>query len=319
MSFEIILPFLRPIAPYLQDPDVSEIMVNPGGAVFIERFGRLEGMEGAHVDERNLQVAVRNIARLLGNDISEEQPILDARLPDGSRVAAVMPPCSLLGTALTIRKFRPAYFTLEELVTTGTVTEPMAAALETAIERRHTILISGGTGTGKTTLLNALAARLPRDERVVVVEETAELQIAVPNVVRLEERRAQRDLGAVTMRDLLRATLRHRPDRILVGEVRGGEAYDLLQALNTGHAGTLCTIHASSAVQALARLTSCVLQAGVDVPYAAVRHQIGEAVQVVAHLTRTGGHRRVEELLHVRRYNPDDDRYDVAPSRQSAT
>ena len=312
MSFEIILPFLRPIAPYLVDPEVSEIMVNPGGTVFIERHGRLEAKEGAHVDERNLQVAVRNITRLLGNDISEEQPILDARLPDGSRVAAVMPPCSLLGTALTIRKFRPAYFTLEELVTTGTVSQHIADALHAAIERRHTILISGGTGTGKTTLLNALAARLPRDERVVVVEETAELQITVPNVVRLEELRAQRDLGAVTMRDLLRATLRHRPDRILVGEVRGGEAYDLLQALNTGHAGTLCTIHASSAVQALARLTSCVLQAGVDVPYAAVRHQIGEAVQVVAHLVRAGGHRRVEELLHLRRYMPDEDRYDVA-------
>lgn len=316
MSFEIILPFLRPIAPFIEDPDVSEIMVNPGGRVFLERDGCLRSAEDVHLDERNLQVAVRNIARLLGDDISEEQPILDARLPDGSRVAAVMPPCSLHGTALTIRKFRPAYFTLEELVTTGTVTASMANALHTAIERRHTILISGGTGTGKTTLLNALAARLPRDERVVVVEETAELQISVPNVVRLEERRAQRDLGAVTMRDLLRATLRHRPDRILVGEVRGGEAYDLLQALNTGHAGTLCTIHASSAVQALARLTSCVLQAGVDVPYAAVRHQIGEAVQVVTHLTRTGGHRRVEELLHVRRYNPDDDRYDVAAPPQ---
>jgi len=237
----------------------------------------------------NLQVAVRKIARLPGNDISEEQPILDVRLPDGSRVAAVMPPCRLHGTAPTIRKFRPAYFTLEELVTAGTVSTSMADALHAAIERRHTILISGGTGTGKTTLLNALAARLPPDERVVVVEETAELQITVPNVVRLEERRAQRELSAMTMRDLLRAMLRHRPDRILVGKVRGGEAYDLLQALNNGHAGALCTIHASAAVQALSRLTSCVLQAGVDVSYAAVRHQIGEAVQGVAHLPGLAG------------------------------
>lgn len=197
-------------------------------------------------------------------------------------------------------------------MTTGTVSDAMAAALNEAIERRYTILISGGTGTGKVTLLNALAARLPRDKRVVVVEETAELQITVPNIVRLEERRAHRELAAVTMRDLLRATLRHRPDRILVGEVRGGEAYDFLQALNTGHAGTLSTIHASSPVQALARLTSCVLQAGVDAPYAAVRHQIGEAVQVVAYLTRIGGHRCAEEMLHVRRYVLDEDRYDVA-------
>jgi len=311
MSFEIILPFLRPIAGFLQDASVSEIMVNPGGQVFVERQGRVQAAGGARVDERNLQVAVRNIARLLGNDISEEQPILDARLPDGSRVAAVIPPCSLRGTALTIRKFRPSYFTINELVDAGTLSPTVATALRAAVERRDNILISGGTGTGKTTLLNALTACIPEDERVVVVEETAELQLALPNVVRLEERRAQRDMAAVTMRELLRATLRHRPDRILVGEVRGGEAYDLLQALNTGHAGTLSTIHASSASQALSRLTSCVLQAGVDVPYRAVRHQIGEAIQVVVHMTRTSGRRTAEELLRVLRYVPDDDRYDV--------
>lgn len=311
MSFEIILPFLRPIAGFLQDASVSEIMVNPGGQVFVERQGRVQAAGGARVDERNLQVAVRNIARLLGNDISEEQPILDARLPDGSRVAAVIPPCSLHGTALTIRKFRPSYFTINELVEAGTLSPTVATALRAAVERRDNILISGGTGTGKTTLLNALTACIPEDERVVVVEETAELQLALPNVVRLEERRAQRDMAAVTMRELLRATLRHRPDRILVGEVRGGEAYDLLQALNTGHAGTLSTIHASSASQALSRLTSCVLQAGVDVPYRAVRHQIGEAIQVVVHMTRTAGRRTAGELLRVSRYVPDDDRYDV--------
>ncbi len=311
MSFEIILPFLRPIAGFLQDASVSEIMVNPGGQVFVERQGRVQAAGGARVDERNLQVAVRNIARLLGNDISEEQPILDARLPDGSRVAAVIPPCSLHGTVLTIRKFRPSYFTINELIEAGTLSPTVATALRAAVERRDNILISGGTGTGKTTLLNALTACIPQDERVVVVEETAELQLALPNVVRLEERRAQRDMAAVTMRELLRATLRHRPDRILVGEVRGGEAYDLLQALNTGHAGTLSTIHASSASQALSRLTSCVLQAGVDVPYRAVRHQIGEAIQVVVHMTRTAGRRTAGELLRVSRYVPDDDRYDV--------
>ena len=289
-------------------------MVNPGGRVFVEREGRLTLVPGVRLDERNLQVAVRNIARLLGNDISEEQPILDARLPDGSRVAAIMPPCSLHGTALTIRKFRPAYFTLAELVAVGTLSRDIADRLQSAVAQRYTVLISGGTGTGKTTLLNALANSLPADERVVIVEETAELQAALPNVLRLEERRAQRDLAPVTMRDLLRATLRHRPDRILVGEVRGGEAYDLLQALNTGHAGSLCTIHASSAIQALARLTSCVLQAGVDVPYKAVRHQIGEAVQVVVHMTRASGKRVASETLRVMRYSPDDDRYEVAPT-----
>lgn len=311
MSFEIILPFLRPIAPFIEDPDVSEIMVNPGGRVFVEKEGRLAFAEGVRLDERNLQVAVRNIARLLGDDISEEQPILDARLPDGSRVAAVMPPCSLHGTALTIRKFRPTYFTVDELVDSGTLTRPIADALIEALAKRHNILISGGTGTGKTTLLNALTACLPNEERVVIVEETAELRTDLPNVLRLEARRAQRDRGPVTVRDLLRATLRHRPDRILVGEVRGGEAYDLLQALNTGHAGSLCTIHASSGTQALARLTSCVLQADVEIPYAAVRHQIGEAVQLVAHMSRSHGHRRCEELLHVDRYRPSEDLYDL--------
>jgi pilus assembly protein CpaF len=309
VSFEIILPFLRPIASFLQDEHVSEIMVNPGGRVFIERHGRMQRVDDAIVDERNLQVAVRNIARLLGSDVSEEQPILDARLPDGSRVAAVIPPCSLRGTALTIRKFRPAYFTLDELVNVGTLSRSIANELAAAVDRRDNILISGGTGTGKTTLLNALTGCIGEDERVVVVEETAELRIALPNVVRLEERRAQRDLPAVTMRDLLRATLRHRPDRILIGEVRGGEAYDLLQALNTGHAGALCTIHASSATQALSRLASCVLQSGVDLPYVAVRQQVGDAIQMVVHLHRRDGRRMVSEVVAVARYDAANDQY----------
>jgi pilus assembly protein CpaF len=309
VSFEIILPFLRPIASFLQNPEISEIMVNPGGRVFIERDGRLQPVEDAHVDERNLQVAVRNIARLLGSDISEEHPILDARLPDGSRVAAIIPPCSLRGTTLTIRKFRPAYFTLDELVEAGTLAQSMAEDLQAAVARRQNILISGGTGTGKTTLLNALTAGIADDERLVVVEETAELRIGLPNVIRLEERHAQRDLPAVTMRELLRATLRHRPDRILIGEVRGGEAYDLLQALNTGHAGSMSTIHANSAHQALSRLASCVLQSGVDVPYAAVGQQVGDTIQAVVHLDRRGGHRRVSEVLQVVRYHAATNRY----------
>lgn len=314
MSFEIILPFLRPIAPFIQDPGVSEIMVNPGGRVFLERDGRLSEAAGVRMDERNLRTAVRNIARLLGDDISEEQPLLDARLPDGSRVAAAIPPCALHGTALAIRKFRPAYYSLDELVASSTLAGDVVAALRSALAERQTILISGGTGTGKTTLLNALAAELPEDQRAVVVEETAELRLALPNVLRLEARRAQADRPAVTVRDLLRATLRHRPDRILVGEVRGGEAFDLLQALNTGHAGSLCTIHASSAHQALSRFTSCVLQAGVDLPYAAVRHQIGEGVQVIVHMTREHGRRTAAECVRVTGYQPTDDSFRTTPT-----
>jgi pilus assembly protein CpaF len=311
MSFDIILPFLRPIAHLIQDPDVSEIMVNGGGRVFLERQGRVEEASDIRIVEKNLQVAVRNIARTLGDDVSDEQPILDARLPDGSRVAAVIPPCSLGGTTLTIRKFQSRFFTAEELLRIGTLTETALEHVRCAIAARQNVLISGGTSTGKTTMLNALAAFLPTTDRLVIIEDTAELQVEKPNVVRFEARRAQRDLPAVTIRDLLKATLRHRPDRVIVGEVRGGEAYDLLQALNTGHAGTLSTIHANSASQALARLASCVLQAGVELPYIAIRHQIADAISLVLHLDRCRGHRQVSELLRVRGYAIDGDRYDT--------
>jgi pilus assembly protein CpaF len=310
-GFEIILPFLRPIAPFLQDPDISEIMVNAGGRVFIEHQGLVQEATGVQLAEKSLQVAVRNIARTLGDDVSEEQPILDARLPDGSRVAAVIPPCSLGGTTLTIRKFQSRFFTADELVRIGTLTADVLGHVREAIEARQNILISGGTSTGKTTLLNALAAFIPADDRVVIIEDTAELQVDKPNLVRFEARRAQRELPAVTIRDLLRATLRHRPDRVIVGEVRGGEAYDLLQALNTGHAGTLSTIHANSASQALARLASCVLQAGVELPYVAIRQQIGDAVSLLLQLDRRQGVRCASELLRVRRYVVDGDRYET--------
>jgi pilus assembly protein CpaF len=308
-GFEIILPFLRPIASFLQDPEVSEIMVNAGGRVFLERAGVLSQAEGVTLNENSLQVAVKNIARTLGDDVTDEQPILDARLPDGSRVAAVIPPCSLGGTTLTIRKFHTRYFTIDELVRIGTLSDDAATRIRHAVEARENILISGGTGTGKTTLLNALTAFLPASDRIVVIEETSELQIVQVNVVRFEARRAQRDLPAVTVRDLLRATLRHRPDRVILGEVRGGEAYDLLQALNTGHAGTLSTIHANSATQALNRLASCVLQAGVDLPYEAIRHQIAESINIVIHLDRRLGRRVVSGCLRVSGYVTGGDAY----------
>ena len=311
MSFDLILPFLRPIAHLIEDPEISEIMVNGSGRVFLEHHGRLREEGGIHLTEKNLQVAVRNIARTLGDDVSEERPILDARLPDGSRVAAVLPPCSLGGTTLTIRKFQSRFFTADELVRIGALTDSGLRQLQDAIQTRQNILISGGTSTGKTTLLNALAALLPVSERIVVIEDTAELHLDKPNVVRFEARRAQRDLPAVTIRDLLKATLRHRPDRVVVGEVRGGEAYDLLQALNTGHAGTLSTIHANSASQALSRLASCVLQAGVELPYAAIRQQIGDSIHLVLQLDRRHGVRSASELLRVRRYAVDGDRYET--------
>jgi pilus assembly protein CpaF len=304
MSFAIILPFLKPIAHLIEDPSITEIMVNGSGRVFVERAGRLEPVAGVAVREQNLRVAVRNLARALGDDISEEQPLLDSRLPDGSRVAAALPPVSLGGTTLTIRKFQTRHFTPGELVRIGTLTEGQLDLLRDAIRARVNILVSGGTGTGKTTLLNALTAFLPADDRLVLIEETAELQLDTPNLVRFEARRDQAGLPAVTIRDLLRATLRHRPDRILVGEVRGGEAFDLLQALNTGHSGTLSTIHASSAELALRRLASCVLQCGVDWPYIAIRHGIGECRQLLVHLERRDACRVVTELVRVQGYDP---------------
>ncbi len=310
MSFELILPFLRPIEHLILDPDITEIMVNGSRRVFIERAGLLEEIADVHVDERNLKVAVQNIARALGDDVSEEKPILDSRLPDGSRVAAVFPPCSVGGTTLTIRKFQTKFFTADELVKIGTMTPEVLARLRAAIQENRNILISGGTSTGKTTLLNALAAFLPANDRVVLIEDTAELQIDRPNLVRFEARREQTGVPAVTIRELLRATLRHRPDRIVVGEVRGGEAFDLLQALNTGHSGTLSTIHANSAEQALARFASCVVQSGVELPYQAVRYQIADAIDLVLHLRRVNGHREVRELIRVDRYDSERDRYD---------
>jgi pilus assembly protein CpaF len=219
-------------------------------------------------------------------------------------------------------------FTAEQLVRLGTLTPEQLTVLRRAVQGRANILISGGTGTGKTTLLNALTAFLPGHDRLVLIEDTAELQIDSPNLVRFEARREQAGLPAITIRDLLRATLRHRPDRILVGEVRGGEAFDLLQALNTGHSGTLSTIHANSADQALRRFTSCVLQSGVDLPYTAIRHGIGECVQLLVHLERRQMRRLVTELVHVRGYDPESDRYDlvrvvptavVAQTREPAT
>jgi pilus assembly protein CpaF len=311
MTVDMILPFLGPIAHLLREEQVSEIMVNGSGRVFVEREGELEPEPDVTLDEQNLQVAVRNCARLLGDDISEEQPLLDARLSDGSRVAAVLPPVSLDGTTLTIRKFQSRRFTLEELVRIGTLTEDGLQVIGGAIDAGHNILISGGTGTGKTTLLNALVARFPRKDRVILIEDTAELQLEVHNLVRFEARREQPGLPAVTVRDLVRASLRHRPTRILIGEVRGGEAFDLLQALNTGHSGTLSTIHANSAEQALSRLTACVLLSGIDLPYAAIRYSIGECVQLVIHLERRDRVRVATEVTRVHGYDDVTRRFDL--------
>jgi pilus assembly protein CpaF len=309
VSFEVILPFLRPIEHLILDPHVSEVMVNSPSRVFIERNGEVREVCGVTIGEKSLQVAVRNIARALGDEISEEKPLLDSRLPDGSRVAAVFPPCSVGGTTLTIRKFQSRFFAPEELLRIGTLNEEVLERLRQAIECNRNILISGGTGTGKTTLLNALSTFIPDSERMILIEDTAEIQVEKCNLVRLEARRAQQNLPAVTIRDLLRAALRHRPDRIIVGEVRGGEAFDLLQALNTGHSGTLSTIHANSATAALNRLAGCVLQSGEDLPYWAIRSSIADSIHLLLHIERHKTHRIVTELTEVKGYEHETGQY----------
>jgi pilus assembly protein CpaF len=319
-SLDRILPFLRPIEDLLVDPRITEVMVNQGGQrVFVERDGRLECVSDRVLEPRNLTVAIKNIARACGDEISEMQPLLDARLEDGSRVAAMFPPCAVAGPILTIRKFTTR-FRLDELIQVGALTPVMADALRAAIGGQRNILISGGTGTGKTTLLNALAAHIPAEDRVVVIEETAEIHLEKPNVVRLEARRAQAPLGQeaplppVSIAHLLRAALRHRPDRILVGEVRGAEAFDLLQALNTGHLGSASTIHANSAEQAFTRLAHCVLTANVGLPHRSVREAIALAIQVIVHIARVDGHRRVTEIVEVRGYDAETDRFVLEPA-----
>ena len=319
MSFEVILPFLRPIEHLIRDSDISEIMVNGSGRIFIERGGELLAIRDATIPEKSLQVAVRNIARTLGEEINDEMPLLDARLPDGSRVAAAIPPCSRRGTTLTIRKFQSRRFTPGELVRIGAVPQHVMDRLKDAVEQRRNILISGGAGSGKTTILNALASFIDPKERVVLIEDTSEIQISLENLVEFEARRERPDQRAVTIRDLLRATLRHRPDRILLGEVRGGEAFDLLQALNTGHSGTLSTIHANSAEQAVTRFISCVLQSGIELPYRAIRSNIGDVVQLLLHIERRRGRRYIAQLLRVIRYDSDQDRYEFEPLYQSGS
>src|SRR5487761_353117 len=312
-GFEMILPFLKPIEHLILDDSISEIMVNGPDQVFIEKAGFLQQVKGVSLGEKALMVAVKNIARRLGDDISESKPILDSRLPDGSRVAAVIPPCSLSGVTLTIRKFNTRHFEMQDLINTGTLDRPLANRLEDYVLARKNVLISGGTGSGKTTLLNILGKFIPEDERILLIEDTAEIQMAQPNLVRFEAQQAQNGVPAVAIRDLLKASLRHRPDRIILGEIRGGEAFDLLQLLNTGHSGTLSTIHANSAKQGLGRFTSCVLQSGVDLPYRAIKTNIADSLNVVIQLERRLGKRFVSEVLEIHGYDPDADQYNLAP------
>ena len=292
---------LGPLEPLLRDSAVDEIMVNGPRAVFVERAGHVEPADVAFGSAEELGHVIERILAPLGRRVDEASPLADARLPDGSRVNVIIPPLSLDGPILTVRRFRRRGFTAAELVEQGTLTEALRAFLAGAVGGRVTLLISGGTGSGKTTTLNALSAFIPADERIVTIEDAAELRLQQPHVVRLEARPPNLEgRGEVTIRALVRNALRMRPDRIVVGEVRGAEALDMLSAMTTGHDGSLSTIHAGSPEEALRRLETLALMADVGLPLAAVREQVAGAVDLVVHQARgRDGERRVVEVAEV--------------------
>lgn len=292
---------LGPLEELLGDPEVEEVMVNGPQRVYVERRGRIEPTEVRFADESELRNAIERILAPLGRRVDELSPMVDARLSDGSRVNVVIPPLAVDGPALSIRRFTAARPGPRELVDLGTLTEEMLELLEPAVRDRRSVLVSGGTGSGKTTMLNALSAFVAEHDRVVTIEDAAELRLQQPHVVRLESRPPSVEgRGEVTIRDLLRNALRMRPDRIVIGEVRGPEALDLLTALNTGHRGALSTVHANSPADALRRLETLALMAGVGLPHAAIREQLGDGFELVVHLERLAhGRRLVTELAEV--------------------
>jgi pilus assembly protein CpaF len=292
---------LGPLEPLLSDPAVDEVMVNGPDSVYVERGGRLERANVSFRGEAELLHAIERILAPLGRRVDEASPLCDARMADGSRVHVVIPPLSLSGPCLTIRRFRREGFSMRELVANGTLGREAAELLAVCVSARASILVSGGTGSGKTTTLNALSGAIPGEERIVTIEDAAELRLRQRHVVRLEARPANLEgRGEVTIRQLVRNALRMRPDRIVVGEVRGGEALDMLQALNTGHDGSLTTVHANSPADALRRIETLALMAGVGLPHAAVREQVASALDLVVHQVRLpSGARAVESISEV--------------------
>jgi pilus assembly protein CpaF len=286
---------LGPLDPLLRDRGVTEVIANGPGRVYAERAGRLVREPVAFRDDEHLRQVIDRVVSSVGRRVDESSPMVDARLADGSRVNAVLPPIALDGPLLTIRKFARAPFRVEDLVAAGSMSAGQAEMLERCVRGRLNVVVSGGTGTGKTTLLNALTGFIDPAERIVTVEDAAELRLPQPHVARLESRPPNVEgRGEVTLRALVRNALRMRPDRIVVGEVRGGEALDMLQAMNTGHDGSLTTVHASSPGDAVRRIETMALMAGLDLPHVAVREQVASAVDVIVHLVRDGdGSRRV--------------------------
>ena len=292
---------LGPIEPLMQDPTVSDILVNGPRDIYVERRGKLERARAMFRDDAHLMQVIDRIVSAVGRRVDESSPMVDARLPDGSRVNAIIPPLALDGPVLSIRRFASDPYKMSDLVEFGTLTPALAEFLQAAVRARLNILVSGGTGAGKTTMLNVLSNAIPGSERIVTVEDAAELQLQQEHVVRLETRPPNIEgQGAVSQRDLLRNALRMRPDRIVIGEVRGGEVLDMLQAMNTGHDGSISTVHANSARDAMSRIETMVMMAGIAIPLRALRDYIASALDMVVHVGRlSDGTRKLMRVAEI--------------------
>lgn len=293
--------FFEPIRQYLQDDAVSEILINGPQRIFIERQGKLQPTDARFVSEPALKAAAVNVAKNVGRLLNEENPRLDARLPDGSRVHAVIPPLSRCGTVVAIRKFKKEKLTMAQLVSFGSITAAGSQLLDTIVKLHKNVIVSGATSSGKTSVLNVLSSFIPEAERILVIEDSSELQLQQVHTVCFETRKPDKnDKGEVTIRDLVHSALRLRPDRLVIGEIRGGEALDLLQALNTGHAGSMSTIHANSPRDCLSRIETCALLSGIDIPLSALRAQVAAAIDVVVHTARmSDGSRKIVAISEV--------------------
>lgn len=304
---QTVASLFDPVAPYLRGEDVSEIMINGHDEIYVEKQGKVYLTESRFASEHALMSALRNLSQFVGRELTSRQPILEARLPDGSRVEAIIAPASASGPIVCIRRFQRGQLTLDRLVESGALLSSTADLLRAALGRNDNLVIAGGSGTGKTSLLNALASLASDEQRVVVIEDSQELQIALPHVVRLEAQPVdEAGRGGVTIRELLRATLRLRPDRIVIGEIRGGEALDLIQAMTSGHRGCLSTVHATLPVDTLSRLETMALMSDVAIPVSLLRKQIVSAVDTIVHVSRrTDGSRCVTHVTEVGGYDRD--------------